>query len=506
MPKPSAVFDRVTLLFVLIAALVLWFRIWGLITSPLNLTYDEAQYWTWSRIWDFGYYSKPPMIAWAIGASTSLFGNAEWAVRLSSPIAHTIGAFALFALGRSIYGPWQGFWAGFGWLMTPAVWLSSGLMSTDALLLPLWALALFSLWRLVATRAWAWAVLLGVFVGLGILSKYAMLYFVLCAAIAAWTVAPVRKVLAGPRGALAALVALAIWSPNLLWNAQHNFETVAHTASNAGFNGEYFNIDELIEFLGSQLGVLGPLLFVLLIGLLFRSFRRAAGLSDEDKLLISFILPPLAIVTIISFISRANANWAATAYPAAIVWISGSLFSWRRGPRVLAIATALNAVLGGTVAAIGIYPVIADQVPAFANAIKDARGWEETTDAVIERAQSAPADTPYTAVLVDDRELFYGLTYYWRRRLAEGASLPPVRMWLLHSQPENSAETSDPMRTEEGARVLVVNSRQGNVAKVAGDFTAFRHVEDLEIPLGGGLTRELNISVGEGFAPAPRVD
>lgn len=247
-----------------------------------------------------------------------------------------------------------------------------------------------------------------------------------------------------------------------------------------------------------------PVLFVLLIGLFFRSIRRAAGLSNEDRLLLSFILPPLAIVTLISFLSRANANWAATAYPAAMVWLSGSLFAWRRGPRLLAGATLANAAIGALVAAIGIFPVLADRVPAFANAIKDARGWDETTDAIAERARSAPEDSPFTAVLVDDRELFYGLAYYWRDDRESGAALPPVRMWLYHGHPENAAETSDPMRIEEGARVLVVNANPDFVPSVAGDFTAFRHVESISIPLGGDRTRDISFSIGEGFAPAPR--
>ena len=34
--------------------------------SPLNLYADEAQYWRWGDTLDWGYYSKPPMIAWVM--------------------------------------------------------------------------------------------------------------------------------------------------------------------------------------------------------------------------------------------------------------------------------------------------------------------------------------------------------------------------------------------------------------------------------------------------------
>ena len=68
----------------------------------------------------------------------------------------------------------------------------------------------------------------------------------------------------------------------------------------------------------------------------------------------------------------------------------------------------------------------------------------------------------------------------------------------------SSAEATDPMRPEEGARVLVVHLTPHYLPFVAGDFTVFRTVEHLTIPLGGGVNREMEISVGEGFAPAPR--
>ena len=60
----------------LIAGLTL-VRLVTLFSTPLELYPDEAQYWLWSRTLDFGYYSKPPVIAWAIWATTKLGGDAE---------------------------------------------------------------------------------------------------------------------------------------------------------------------------------------------------------------------------------------------------------------------------------------------------------------------------------------------------------------------------------------------------------------------------------------------
>jgi 4-amino-4-deoxy-L-arabinose transferase-like glycosyltransferase len=496
--------DRADWCFLALLAGTVWLRVAGLSASTLDLHMDEAQYWAWSQQLDWGYFSKPPLIAWAIAATTSLFGDAEWAVRLSSPLAHGVGAVALFALGRSMYGPWAGFWSGATWLMLPAVWLSSGVASTDALLLPLWSIGLFALWRLTATRAWVWAVALGLAMGFGALAKYAMLYFPICMGLAAWWSRPVREVMFSARGVLAFALALMVLSPNLYWNLNNGFATVEHTAANARFTNNLFHPGEVWEFVGSQAWVVGPLLYVALIVLLWRAARRAAGLSTEDLFLIAFMAPPLMVILLESLLSRANPNWAATAYPAAVVWVSGALFSSRFGRRVLAGALMVNVAIGAVIVGAAISPQFAELVPGSANGLKRVRGWEETAREIAKRAMPQAGEAPFTAVLVDHRETYYELAYYWREARRASAPLPPVRMWLLHGQPHNHAEATDPMRVEEGARVLVVHANPRYLPVLAADFTAFRPVEHLSIPLGGGKTRDYEISVGEGFAPAPR--
>lgn len=503
MTAARAAFDRATLAFLGVLLLITLARVYVLLENPFGLGIDEAQYWLWSRSFEWGYFTKPPMIAWVIGATTALFGDAEWAVRLGAPLAHAVAATAVFALARSMYGAWAGFWAGLGWLMLPGVFFSSNLISTDALLLPLWAIALLAMWRLIATRAWLWAIVLGAAVGLGALAKYAMLYFVLCTAFAAWTLPATRKALADGRGIVAALIAVAILTPNLIWNVQHGFATVQHTASNARLDSnDMFNFDELMEFWGGQAGVLGPLIFVIVLGIGRRAWRRASGLADEDKFLIAYILPPFLIVSAIAFISRANANWVAVVYPAVVVWVTGSLFVNATGRRFLGAAIAINALIGIAFAAIALDPGLSNQFKG----VRTARGWEETAQQIAVRAAAQPGEAPFSAVLVDDRDTYFELQYYWRHARRAGAPLPPVRMWLLHGSARNSAEASDPMRPEEGGRVLVVHLRPDYLPFVAGDFTVFRTVEHLTVPLGGGVNREMEISVGEGFAPAPRDD
>jgi 4-amino-4-deoxy-L-arabinose transferase-like glycosyltransferase len=218
------------------------------------------------------------------------------------------------------------------------------------------------MWRLMLTRSWTWAIVLGLAVGVGMLAKYAMLYFVLCTAMAAYWMAPVREALKAGRALAASLVALVIIAPNLIWNVQNGFATARLTASNAHFDsGDLFNLNELVEFIVGQAGVLGPVLFIVLIGVAWTAWRRSSGLTDQDKFLISYILPPFLFVSVIAFISRANVNWVAVAYPAAVLWFTGAMFAAANGKRTLGVSLVINVAIGLS------FAYIVTTMPALAN-------------------------------------------------------------------------------------------------------------------------------------------
>ncbi|MAT33849.1 MAG: glycosyl transferase, partial [Ponticaulis sp.] len=89
MKNSSASTEKNWQTFLLLSGLgLLLLRILTVVFTTLNLGPDEAQYWRWSTSFDWGYYSKPPMIAWVIGVETFLFGDAEWAIRIGSPLFH----------------------------------------------------------------------------------------------------------------------------------------------------------------------------------------------------------------------------------------------------------------------------------------------------------------------------------------------------------------------------------------------------------------------------------
>ena len=268
-------------------------RIFLLLISDLNIGPDEGQYWWWSLTPDFGYFSKPPMIAWLIGATTSLFGHAEWAVRLGSPLVSALTTIMIFLTARKLYDSTIALWAAVLWSTLPVILLSAGIISTDVPLLFFWAAALFGFVSLVQTqdRPYRWAVFTGAMIGLGMLSKYAMIYFPLAIALSFALSDYARRAMKALPLTIMAVVALIVFTPNILWNAANEFQTLNHTQANANLKGELFNLDELAEYLISQLGVVGPILFALLVWGIIRLPRRLgdAGARSGRDLLLSVI-------------------------------------------------------------------------------------------------------------------------------------------------------------------------------------------------------------------------
>ena len=314
-----------------IAALTLW-RVALLPFDSADLYVDEAQYWFWGQTLDWGYYSKPPLIAWILRLSTTIGSDAPFWIHLPLPLIHAATAVLVALVARRLLGPRAGGIAGFAYASFPAVALASLLVSTDTPMLACFALALLAHVHLTERRSLGWAVVLGAAVGAGLMAKYAMIYFPISAALAALALPNAR--IAWRDAGVAALVALALVAPNLIWNAANQFATLHHTADNADWHGLRLDFDELAGFLAGQFAVAGPVFFAAYLAGLPRAFR-----DPVRGYLAMMSLPAFAVVSVQALLSGANANWAAAGHLAALV-LAVAVLARRR--RLLAAGLAVN--------------------------------------------------------------------------------------------------------------------------------------------------------------------
>jgi undecaprenyl-diphosphatase len=336
----------------LVLAVLSGLRIAYLAFGGLDLSPDEAHYWEWSRRLDLAYYSKGPLIAYLIRLLTVVFGPSALGIRLGAVALAVAGSLLTYRLGRRAFGdPRAGLLAVVGLQVTPLFWAGSLLMTIDPPFLVAWVAALLCLYRALVdgeSRAWLWA---GVAVGLGLLAKYTMLFVLPGLAFYFWRAPAARQWLRRSAPYRAGVVAGALLLPVLAWNARHGWVSARHVATQG--RGPGFNWTYPVEFVGSQILVLTPLVAGILGWALWYGVREGLGRGREPyRFLIAFAAPVVGFYLLLSLQGKVQANWAAAAYPTLALVAAGALLergarlpaAGRRRQRALLVAAGVLAL------------------------------------------------------------------------------------------------------------------------------------------------------------------
>src|SRR5436189_372633 len=191
--------------------------------ATTDLSFDEAHYWMWSERLAPAYFSKGPGIAFAMRASTAIFGANEFGVRFFSPLLAAGTSLLLFYLARRLFNATAGLWAVIALNVTPIFNVGAILMTIDGLSVFFWLAAMFTFWLAVEKSprfSWYWP-LTGLLIGLGFLSKYTNA-FQLVSIVLVLALAPrLRREFKHP-GLYSLVVIFALCTiPPIVWNAQH---------------------------------------------------------------------------------------------------------------------------------------------------------------------------------------------------------------------------------------------------------------------------------------------
>ncbi|MBR0873433.1 glycosyltransferase family 39 protein [Bradyrhizobium tropiciagri] len=284
----------------------------------LDLRTDEAYYWTWSKESVLSFLDHPPMIAWFIRFGTAIFGDTNLGVRFGGIVAMLVTQLLLADIVRRVTS--NNVRAVMLALLLPEAALYYGLLmakvAPDTALIPFSVAMLWSLVRLAQSNDGRWWLAAGLFTGLALLSKFTAIMLV--PAVLAFALVPDWRWrwLRSPYPWLAALIAILVFSPVLIWNAEHDwasfrFQAVRATAERA------FTLRTAGEFIGMQFGLVGfVLLPVVLFGTALTAWRGYRRREPVAILLSTAVLVPFLYFLWKSLTLRVGDTWPMFLWPA----------------------------------------------------------------------------------------------------------------------------------------------------------------------------------------------
>ena len=288
--------------------LILHLIIWTLIPTltNVNLPLDTIEALAWGSSLDWGFNKHPPMSAIAVEFFYQIFGSRDWAYYLLSQIFVIIAFFTIYKFSEDFFNNKK--------LAFVSILLLEGIFfynfttpefNVNVCQLPFWALSIYFVWRCIKYDKIIDYIFLGLFIGLGILSKYLFIYLVIGIKLFFLHLIKKRKkiksnyFIAGP-------IALLILIPHLIWLVENDYSTIIYGLQRTGNSSSF--VDHLIypiTFLLKQIGILIP--FFIMVFFLIKKFKSKIKVSDEKtKFLIFTVIIPILLIFFTSMIMGAK--------------------------------------------------------------------------------------------------------------------------------------------------------------------------------------------------------
>jgi hypothetical protein len=330
--------------------------------SVIDLRTDEAYYWTWSKENVLCFLDHPPMIAWFIRFGTAIFGDTNLGVRFAGILAMLMTQLLLADIVRRVTHDVRAIVLA---VLMPEAALYYGLLmakvSPDVALIPFAVAMVWALIRINESGDGRWWLAAGVFAGLALLSKFTVL--MLIPAVLAFMLVPDwrRRWLLSPYPWLAAVFALVLFLPVLIWNAQHDWASFRFQLVRATATHE-ISLRTVADFIGLQFGLVGFILLpVVLSGISLTAWRGYFRGDTVAILLSTCVIVPFGYFFWKSLSLRVGDTWpmfiwpagfAATAINIAMLpregfpaWMIRSTISWANTAIVSGIAVVVAVFL-----------------------------------------------------------------------------------------------------------------------------------------------------------------
>lgn len=284
------------------------------LAAAIHPTEDEAYYRLWAAGLQAGYYDHPPMIAWWIRLGQIIAGDTPLGLRLIPVLASAIVTLLVFDLAKRLGLSIQSAERASVWYSaTLLAGLGANIATPDSAATLFWICTACCLIRTEDEGEEPWWIAVGVSAGLACLSKYSALF--LAPGAVGWLLWRY-----GPKGLLrpwpwaAVLIAAAVFSPNILWNAANGWEAFSKQFGRVA--ATHFRPSLLVEFLVSEALLLNPLITPFAVAGLIGAFRKGDGRGRNPLLPLIFLSVPFAVYLCLhSLHDRVQAHWPTPLFP-----------------------------------------------------------------------------------------------------------------------------------------------------------------------------------------------
>lgn len=436
------------------------------------LTFDEAYYWMWSKHLAGGYYDHPPMVALVIRLGTMLAGDTEFGVRLVSILLALPMSWAEYRAAAILFGS-QRVAATATILLNITLMAAVGtlVVTPDAPLLVASSFVLFFLAKVLETGRGGWWLAVGVAVGAALLSKYTALFFGLAILIWLAAVPKLRPWLVSPWPYLGGLVSLLIFSPVIVWNAEHHWVSFIKQIGRARI--EDFRPAFVGELIPTQIAFATPLVFILGAMGLYSLLKRNAGASAARALINATFWTIVVYFIWHSLHARVEANWFAPVYPAFAIAaaVAADLTQWdARQQRIVNFCLRWASPVGILMFALLIVQANTGALSGFrrdATVRSVGVGWRELAREI----EAVRARVGATCVLAPD----YGTTSWLAFYLPKGSCImqPTQRIRWVNMPEPDAAQLS-------GKLLYVDEARPGGRPYLKETFARVEQVAELE--------------------------
>ena len=418
--KPdSSVFRQWLAVAALIAALTTLRVIYA---SLIDLRTDEAYYWTWSKENVLCFLDHPPMIAWFIRFGTAIFGDTNLGVRFAGILAMLITQLLLADIVRRVTHDFRAIVLA---VLMPEAALYYGLLmakvSPDVALIPFAVAMVWALIRVNESGDGRWWLAAGVFAGLALLSKFTVV--MLIPAVLAFMLVPDwrRRWLLSPYPWLAAVFALVLFLPVLIWNAQHDWASFRFQLVRATATHE-LSLRTVADFIGLQFGLVGFILLpVVLSGVSLTAWRGYLRVDAVAILLSTSVVFPFGYFFWKSLSLRVGDTWPMFIWPAGFAATAINIAmlpregfpAWMIRSTILWANTAIVSGIAMVVAVFLYYVVTPWNFIGKTDPIGGEAGYEQVAD----RAQAELQKIGGTWIATTDYRTYAMLRWYFNGRV-----------------------------------------------------------------------------------------